>query len=197
MRGTREQVAEKRRLIVETASRLFRIHGFDGVTIAEIMQEAGLTHGGFYGHFASKAALAAEASQFAFARSEDSWAGLRSGKPGAFGAIIDQYLSLAHVDRPGEGCVTPALCADVGRAGDPDLAETFARGIEALSAELAAALPAPDGARSLDDGLHALAAMAGAVILARSVSDRALAERILAATRDRLQQRALAAADRA
>lgn len=71
------------------------------------MQEAGLTHGGFYGHFASKAALAAEASQFAFARSEDSWAGLRSGKPGAFGAIIDQYLSLAHVDRPGEGCVTP------------------------------------------------------------------------------------------
>lgn len=84
----------------------------------------------------------------------------------------------------------------MGRAGDPDLAETFARGIEALSAELAAA-PAPDGARSLDDGLHALAAMAGAVILARSVSDRALAERILAATRDRLQQRALAAADRA
>ncbi len=196
MRGTREQVAEKRRLIVETASRLFRIHGFDGVTIAEIMQEAGLTHGGFYGHFASKAALAAEASRFGFERSTDRWAGLRSRGPDAFGAIVDHYLSLAHVDRPGEGCVTPALCADAGRAGDPGLAETFARGIEAMSAELAAALPGTDGARSLDDGLHALAALAGAVILARSVNDRALAERILAATRDRLQP-ARAAADRA
>lgn len=195
MRGTREQVAEKRRLIVETASRLFRIHGFDGVTIAEIMQEAGLTHGGFYGHFASKAALAAEASRFAFERSTDRWAGIRSRGPDAFATIIGHYLSLAHVDSPGEGCITPALCADVDRAGDPGLAETFARGIEALSAELAATLPAPDGERSLDDGLHALAALAGAVILARSVRDRTLAERILAATRDRLQP-ALAPSER-
>jgi TetR/AcrR family transcriptional repressor of nem operon len=65
MRVTRERAAENRARIVDTASRLFREKGFDGVGLDAIMRGAGLTHGGFYGHFASKDVLAAEAVPWA------------------------------------------------------------------------------------------------------------------------------------
>src|SRR5262245_19371914 len=72
MKVTREQVAENRQKILEAASRLFRDRGYDGVTVAEVMGAAGLTHGGFYGHFASKDELIAETLAVALARSAHS-----------------------------------------------------------------------------------------------------------------------------
>ena len=69
MRVSRQEAAENRQRIVEAASRLFRDKGLDGVGVDAIMKEAGLTHGGFYGHFASKDVLAAEATQYAIERS--------------------------------------------------------------------------------------------------------------------------------
>jgi TetR/AcrR family transcriptional regulator, transcriptional repressor for nem operon len=73
MKVTRERAAKNRELILEAAGKLFRAKGFDGVSVAGIMKAAGLTHGGFYGHIASKEDLAAQASMVAFAQSADRW----------------------------------------------------------------------------------------------------------------------------
>ena len=76
MKVSKEQVREKRTRIVETASELFRERGFDGVGVAELMSAAGLTHGGFYKHFGSKADLMAESMNCGFTRSAESTAGV-------------------------------------------------------------------------------------------------------------------------
>ena len=106
-RVSREQT-DKNRLLIEAASaRLFKEHGFDGVSVADIMASAGLTHGGFYGHFESKDELAALACAKAFEESAARWRSL--GKDGADeAALLDasakHYLSAKQRDQPGLGC---------------------------------------------------------------------------------------------
>ena len=73
MKVSREQVAQNRERIVEAAAQLFRERGFEGIGVADLMKEVGLTHGGFYGHFSSKEDLIAEASALAFSRSLEAW----------------------------------------------------------------------------------------------------------------------------
>ncbi|MBK3421751.1 TetR/AcrR family transcriptional regulator, partial [Methylobacterium ajmalii] len=98
MRVSREQFQENRRRILEAAGRLFREKGFSAVTVAEVMEAAGLTHGGFYGHFTSKEDLAAQALAQALAPAPR--------EPGAapdLAGFVAAYLSAAHRDRPGGG----------------------------------------------------------------------------------------------
>src|SRR3954467_1835598 len=118
MKESREQAAQNRERIVEAAARLFRERGFDGIGVADLMNEAGLTHGGFYGHFSSKDDLIAEASARALGSSLAQFSELarrRAADPLA--AIATAYLSKGHRDNPGEGCVLAALGADVSRQG--------------------------------------------------------------------------------
>lgn len=114
MKVNKETAAKHRAAIVAEAANLFRERGFDGVGVAEIMQAAGLTHGGFYGHFASKDALAAEASTKAFA---DGAARVEKDKDLA--AYLGRYLSERH--------------RDASAAADPRLSTEF---LTALKAEL-------------------------------------------------------------
>src|SRR5438132_14147906 len=97
MRVSREKALENREQIIETAARLLREHGFDGIGVADIMKAAGLTHGGFYRNFASKDDLAVKASERAIA---DKTALLRDGlaqKPkDPLGALIEGYVAAAH-----------------------------------------------------------------------------------------------------
>src|SRR6478735_6694723 len=110
MKVTREQMAVNRQHLLEIASRRFRERGFDGVSVAEVMQEAGLTHGGFYGHFASKEALAAEAATHALMQTVKRWKSTLENR-GAEGLerIVDAYLSQRHIDFPGTGCAIASL----------------------------------------------------------------------------------------
>src|SRR5260370_21834697 len=116
MKVPREQVAKNRQRILEVASKLFREKGFDGVSVDNIMKSAGLTHGAFYGHFASKDELAAEACANAMAKSMDAWTALTGDKSAdQLGAIVSSYATSSHRDDLGGGCVLAALAADAMR----------------------------------------------------------------------------------
>jgi TetR/AcrR family transcriptional repressor of nem operon len=181
MRLTREQAAENRRRILAAASRLFRERGFDGVGVADVMAEAGFTHGGFYNHFPSKESLAAESCAAEIERSSE--AAAVSLDP-AFGreAWIDyasDYASPGHRDEPGRGCTLAALAADAGRQG-AEVQAAFAHGIERTTALFATATGEPP-----ESALRLLNELVGAIVLSRAVRkfDPALAEKVLEATR--------------
>src|ERR1700740_2198683 len=114
MKVSREQVALNRERIVETAARLFREKGYDGIGVADLMKGAGLTHGGFYGHFASKEDLLAQACAQAMEPAVGRWQAAAQEHPDtALEKIVHSYLSARHRDHPGRGCSVTALGADV------------------------------------------------------------------------------------
>ncbi|KQN26397.1 hypothetical protein ASE86_09815 [Sphingomonas sp. Leaf33] len=172
MKVTREQMQANRARILTEAGRLFREQGFDTVGVAEIMRAAGMTHGGFYGHFRSKDDLAVQTLAHLFA-------GDAPDRPGTGGlaAFVDAYLAPGHRDAPSDGCPTAALSIDAARHGSETKAAASA-GIAAQIDRIAAGLsPCPtDDDRADAAGLWAT--MVGAIILARA-SDGALADRIL------------------
>lgn len=176
MRVTREQFRENRRRILDAAGRLFREKGFSTVTVAEVMEAAGLTHGGFYGHFASKEDLAAQALAGALTPAPR--------EPGAapdLAGFVAAYLSAAHRDRPGTGCALAALGSEAARQPAP-VRRAFTEGLEARLARMQEALPEGDRAAAL----AAVSSLVGALVLARAVDDPALSDEILAAARGAL-----------
>src|SRR5271168_4232507 len=107
MKVSREQMANNRRKILDAAGRLFREKGFEAVSVAEVMNATGLTHGGFYGHFGSKDHLIAETLAHLLASASGGEFDLRH--------YIDEYLSPRHRDNAGAGCPTAALAAETLR----------------------------------------------------------------------------------
>jgi TetR/AcrR family transcriptional regulator, transcriptional repressor for nem operon len=180
MKVSREQAAENRKRIIDVAGRLFRERGFDGIGVADLMQAAGLTHGGFYGHFGSKDDLAAEACGRALGRSAEKWAALADGSGDALAALVKHYVSERHRDAPGSGCVLASLGADAARQGQP-IRQALTEGLGSLIAILAKVVPGRSRAARRRAALAALAEMVGAIMLARTVDDRNLSNEILAA----------------
>ena len=178
MRGTREQKAETRERIVEAAGRLFRRHGIDAVGVDAVMHAAGLTHGGFYGHFPSKEALVAEVAAASLARSAARWERISAEEPPeqALGRIVDAYLDPAHVANAEGGCVLTTLGPDMARRAEARPA--IAASVRAMAAALERC-----GAGGEREALAALSTMVGAVVLARLADSPELAESILAAAR--------------
>jgi TetR/AcrR family transcriptional repressor of nem operon len=174
MRVTREKAAENRARIVATASRLFREKGFDGVGLDAIMKEAGLTHGGFYGHFSSKEDLAAEA----VARALEQSAGLQSRYVADF---VSDYLSESHFADRANGCVLAALGADVARRGEEVRSgvTSYVRAVLELLASLCRGTAAARRRRAITT----LAGVVGALTLARAVEDPVLSDEILSTAR--------------
>jgi TetR/AcrR family transcriptional repressor of nem operon len=186
MKVTREQAEQNRRRIVEVAAQLFRERGFDGVSVADLMGAAGLTHGGFYGQFASKEELMVEASTNAFHDTMQRWREIRDRAPDkALAGIASLYMSLGHRDNPGGGCVLPALGADATRQGAPvrSVITNAAKGLISLLAEV---IPGRTAKARRQQALASCAAMVGAVVLARSVTDAALSDDILEAVRSQV-----------
>ncbi|MCJ2124400.1 TetR/AcrR family transcriptional regulator [Methylobacterium sp. J-077] len=171
-RVSQEQAKLNRQRVVEVAAALFRERGLHGVGVADIMASAGLTHGGFYGQFANKDALAAEA--FDSALGED--------RRGDVDAIIANYLSVKHVQTPGKGCPLAALANDISREapGSPVRAR-FTQGVERLASILANLTPRASRERRRQKSLATLSTLVGAVVLARAVDDEALANDLLQA----------------
>jgi TetR/AcrR family transcriptional repressor of nem operon len=187
MRVSREQAAQNRERIVETASRLFREKGYDGIGVADLMKSAGLTHGGFYGHFASKEDLLAEACGMAMWNSVDKWREALAGSGGdPRGTIARYYLTAQHRDNPGKGCALAALGPDASRAGD-EVRQAMAEGLQAQLRILAEALPGTP-AEKRREAIATYAALVGALVLSRSVADQEQSDEILAAVLSSLEQ---------
>ncbi|TXH32844.1 MAG: TetR/AcrR family transcriptional regulator [Rhodospirillaceae bacterium] len=181
MKVSREQATANRARIVETAARLFREKGFDGIGVADLMKSAGMTHGGFYGHFASKEDLAAEACARAMEASLADWARwAATGKTGsaALEALVTPYLSTAHRDNPGKGCVLPALASEAGRQGGA-VRRAVTAGAKGMIDRLAGLLPGRSATAKREQAMVALAGMVGAMVLARAVEDETLSADIL------------------
>ena len=162
--------------IVVSASRLLRERGIDGASVGDVMKDAGMTHGGFYKHFASKDALVESALAEAFS---GFIAMLDSDRPEASAdAFRELYLSEGHVDNPGLGCPVAALGQDIGRGSD-HLKAAFTRGVDQLVDELADTMDGPAEARRTA-ALQQFSMLVGAVVIARA-ADPELAEEVRAA----------------
>lgn len=192
MKVSREQMKANRQRILTEAGRLFRAKGFDAVGVAEVMQAAGLTHGGFYGHFSSKDDLIAQTVAHMFEPSD----GAKS-ETADLSAFIDAYLSPKHRQGVAAGCPTAALVADIRRQG-PEARDALTSGVRSQIDRITAAIsdtPSPEARR---DATGAWATMVGAVIMARTLDDEALSDQILQDARawigDRLEPRKVAAA---
>ena len=174
MRVSREQVAENRQKILEAASRLFRARGLEAVTVAEVMKAAGLTHGGFYGHFKSKDDLIAQALQHV----------LTSSTTGDIGLVefMTGYLSPRHRDNLAGGCVTAGLGGETIRH-TPETRAAMTAGLRRQIERLEQSAPGGPPAEKRQAAIGSWAAMVGAVILARMSDDPSLSDEILAETR--------------
>ena len=171
MRITKEKKQENHDRIVAIASELFRERGFDGVGVADLMEKAGLTHGGFYNHFASKEALIAEAATRGFVETSERYAGY------GVGDVIDAYVSRAHRDLRGQGCPAAALSGEAARLPE-DVRAVFGAGIAGLVSSLEGSLAGQPNARA--QAISLLAQAVGAVVLSRACQDgSALADEIL------------------
>jgi TetR/AcrR family transcriptional repressor of nem operon len=189
MKVSREQAAENRERIVQVAAKLFRERGFDGIGVADLMKAAGLTHGGFYGHFTSKEDLAAEASGRALEETLQYWStAIEKAPDEAFQKIMNRYLSEGHRDAPGKGCLVAALGSDLGRQARP-VRRVVTDGINAFIAQLMQLVPGKTKAVRRRQALTDFAAMVGAVTIARAVDDPALSKDVLDAVASALSER--------
>jgi len=186
VRVTREEAAANRERILEVAGALFRERGFDGIGVADIMKRAGLTHGGFYGHFASKDDLAAEITSRVLGR--DGWLERLTGtaRPSP-GAVVRAYLSRRHRDDPGRGCLFAALGSDVVRQ-PRSVRRAFTDGLRLRVEALRRVLPGRSAAARRREALAMLSGLVGALILSRAVDDPKLSDEILDAAASMLER---------
>jgi TetR/AcrR family transcriptional regulator, transcriptional repressor for nem operon len=185
MRITKEQAAENRSALLQAAGRLFRKHGIDGVGVAEISKEAGLTHGALYAHFASKEALAAEALSEGLKAGYAAMLNNIGGAEPTLADLLDFYLSARQRDNVAMGCAMSASLSEIGRQ-DQQISERFAEGFE-LMVETAENILGELGSK--DDrrqrALTIVGAMIGSLALARATakSRPMLSDEILIAVR--------------
>lgn len=189
MRVSREEKERSRRRIVAAATRRMRGNGIAGTSVAEVMADAELTHGGFYRHFASKEELLAAALDEAFSElllPLESVADTAKHAD-ALRQFVARYLSAEHVAAPAQGCPIAALSTEIGRETGPVKA-AFATGVSRTVQALDGRVEANAGARR-DATLALLMQLVGAVVLARA-SGPPLSEDLL-----RVARAALATAD--
>jgi TetR/AcrR family transcriptional repressor of nem operon len=185
MKVTKAKSAENRAALVETAARLFRERGIDGVGVAEISRAAGLTHGALYGQFPSKQALVAEALAHGLASGHARMtAPKRPGAP-TLSDYLDRYLSPDHRDNLAGGCAMAASASEIVRQ-DEGVSARFAEGFEQMVGMIQATLAATT--HTADDRARALtitAAMIGSVAIARAAAKSRpdLSNEIMAAVR--------------
>ncbi len=181
MRVSRIQAAENRQTVINSASRLFRERGFDGIGIKDVMENAGLTQGGFYKQFDSKQDLAAEASKRAFENAAGSFSAALAANPkNPLDAALAYYLSMEHRDDRLGGCPIVGLGSEAARQSN-EVRATFETGIKALLEELSGLIAAAGNKKPDAQALAVLSTMVGAVTLARIANDPHLARDILKA----------------
>jgi TetR/AcrR family transcriptional regulator, transcriptional repressor for nem operon len=181
MKVTREEAARNRERILDAAAQRFRERGFDGIGVADLMKEAGLTHGGFYGHFGSKDDLIAEASARALTRSLAALIEVAERAPGdPLSALAEAYLSRRHRDNPGGGCLVAALGPEVARQAPP-VQRAVTDYVRSALELLVKVVPGKSRAAKRQKAISTYATLVGTMVMARAVDDRALSQEILEA----------------
>jgi TetR/AcrR family transcriptional repressor of nem operon len=179
MRYEKGHKESTRRRIVETAAARFRKDGIESVGVADLMAEAGLTHGGFYSHFSSKEDLVRAAMEEASGRSVERFN--QRIAEGGLEAWIRSYLRTAHRDHPERGCATAALAAELARHPKATR-KGFTERLEKLTSAIEAHLPDSLGrTQKRKTAIGVFATMTGAMQMARVVDDPVLSDRILEA----------------
>jgi TetR/AcrR family transcriptional repressor of nem operon len=191
MRYSREHKLETHARIVKKASVRLREKGAHGIGVADLMKDAGLTHGGFYAHFDSREALVIEAFSYAMERSTERWRKLAEQTPPdkRLATIVDSYLTVVHRDDPGHGCAIPTLGAEIARES-PKTRKAFAVKLEQMIEMLAAQVPGVPHNAARKRALAAIATMMGTLVLARIAGNGDFSDEILGAGRDAVLDRA-------
>jgi TetR/AcrR family transcriptional regulator, transcriptional repressor for nem operon len=180
VKGRKEATHER---IVDAAARAIRRSGYGGVGVADIMKDAGLTHGGFYAHFDSREAMLAEAADRAGAESVATMQRIASGAKTqrALRSLLTAYLSKAHVEAIESGCAVAALGSEMPRQV-PEVRHASTRRIKEMI-DLVARLSPDWGKQGAHKGaLFTVASMVGALVLARAVDDTRLSDELREAT---------------
>lgn len=178
MKVSKEQAAQNRQKILNAAARLFRERGLEGSGVAEIMAQAGFTHGGFYGHFDSKADLVAQACTTIFEDKIGLWGReLPEGDEGLH-HLARRYLTRDHCEDAGTACPMVTIAADAARNDGP-IRDAYTEGVRGLIAVLSDKLGEAGDPQVRARAILAWTRIAGAVSIARSVKDEALAQEIL------------------
>lgn len=190
MRYSESHKQETHKTLVTIAAKMLRTKGPDGFAVAEMMQEAGLTHGGFYAHFESKEACVAEALREVFAQLKRRTERFVEGLPPrhALATVIDLYVSPYHRDNADDGCPLTSLNSDMPRQPQA-VRDAFDKGVKTMVTRMTDRLVAAriDNAESLAPAV--LSAMVGAVSLSRAVNDKTLSDELLVAARDGIKAR--------
>ena len=190
MRYDSEHKERTRARVLKEAAKAIRAEGPHRVGVAAMMAKAGLTHGGFYAHFASKDDLVVAAMSQMFDEASAKFDRLTAGKPpaAALRAYIDFYLSRQHRDARDTGCPLPSLSADLPRLGVV-ARQQFAAGVAGLTVRIEGLLSTLGRPNAAMLASSALAEMVGALSLARGVGDPKQSDAILKASRDTLKLR--------
>ena len=168
MKVNREQFEQNHEKILASAAKLLREHGFESVTLSAVMKDAGLTHGGFYGHFQSKDDLVSQACAHS----------AKTLKADTMNEYCASYLSEAHRDNPGKGCILAALGAEAARQG-PAVRHELTNNMLQIIEQLATTMPKGSAKSRRSKAIAAYSSMLGGLILSRLVDDPQLSKELL------------------
>ena len=191
MRYSKEHKQETHDRIVRKASVRLREKGAHGIGVADLMKEAGLTHGGFYAHFDSREALVIEAFNYAMDGATKRWRKTAEQTPPEkrFATIVESYLTTIHRDDPGHGCAVPSLGPEIARES-AKTRKAFAARLDEMIEMIADQLPELPRKAARAQAVAALSTMAGALVLSRVAGTGEFSEEILGVAREAVLGRA-------
>jgi TetR/AcrR family transcriptional regulator, transcriptional repressor for nem operon len=182
MRVSKKQAAENRERILEAASRLMRERGISGAGVDALAEAAGMTHGSLYSQFGSKERLVEVALAYVLTAK-----GQEAREATTLNGYVSEYLSQEHRDRPGQGCPVAALCCEMPRQSG-GVRDRFTDGLRGMIRYLSGRMdPELKQRQRGEEAMAIVAALVGAIVLARAVNDPRLSDNILRATRRRLE----------
>ncbi|WKA26041.1 TetR/AcrR family transcriptional regulator [Bradyrhizobium roseum] len=191
MRYSKEHKQETHARIVKKASVRLREKGAHGIGVADLMKEAGLTHGGFYAHFDSREALVIEAFGYAMDRAAEHWRNMTAEIPPEkrLSAIVESYVSATHRDDPGRGCAVPTLGAEIARES-AKTRKAFAAKLDQMIDLVADQIPDVPRKTARRLAMGTMATMMGALVMSRVAGSGELSDEILASGREAALSRA-------
>ncbi|MDH2384767.1 TetR/AcrR family transcriptional regulator [Bradyrhizobium sp. CER78] len=194
MRYSKEHKQETHARIVKKAATRLREKGAHGIGVADLMKDAGLTHGGFYAHFDSREALVIEAFNYAMDRANERWRKVTAEVPPEkrLATIVDGYLSATHRDDPGQGCAVPALGAEIARES-PKTRKAFALKLDQMIDMITDQIQDVPRKTARKQAMATLATMMGSIVMSRIAGNGEMSDEILSAGREAVLGRAAAA----
>ncbi len=179
MKVSKETVEQNRERVIDTAAKLFRERGIDGIGLADLMKAAGLTHGAFYRQFKSKDDLVVQAVKRAYDDMSADLARRIAASDDPLQTLVRHYVSDHHRDDPGHGCSLASLAGDAARHDDPALRASFGNIVSNYIALLTGLVPGGDPVAKRSTAIAVLAEMIGSVVLSRAVPDPTLSGEII------------------